>query len=123
MRGRWVVHLGVLALLAAVSAGPVRADGWTRDDTVAALADAPYMVQCIVRLESSYEPYAVGAAGEQGVAQLLPGGGQWEPFWTWDWTDVPPAERSTWDPYLSVQFLSWWGERYGYRAWTTARYC
>lgn len=122
-------HTVVLLLVALVTLHPVHAqEAWTADDTLAALEGAPWMVTCIVTLETghTYDPYSLGAAGEEGVAQLLPawnGGGQWEEFFYGDWTSVPPAQRSTWDPYQSVFFLEQYGAAHGYGAWSTARYC
>lgn len=124
MRPSWALHALVLGVVGLSCVG-ARWD-YTADDTRDALEGAPYMVRCIVALESSFDPNAVGAAGEQGVAQILPswnGGGQWDEFFGGDWTDVPPEERSTWNPWQSVAFLEAYGAEHGYGAWTTSAYC
>lgn len=101
---------------------------YTSDDTLAAIDGAPWPVPCIVTLETghTYDPYSLGALGEQGVAQLLPswrGGGQWVPFFEWGYTPLPPELRDPFSPYQAVWFMEWYGARYGYGAWSTARYC
>lgn len=52
------------------------AQTYTVDDVHAALEGASARAACIVRYEtgSTYNPYAYGAQGEQGVAQLHPRG-------------------------------------------------
>lgn len=37
----------------------------------------PDYCQCIVEKESSWDPEAVGAAGERGLTQILPSTGEW----------------------------------------------
>lgn len=101
---------------------------YTADDTLRAIDGMPYMVQCIVSRETggTFNPYAVGALGEEGIAQILPasrGGGQWSAFYYGDWTPLDPSLRSTFNPYQSAEFLRQYGERYGYSAWSTARFC
>lgn len=54
---------------------------WTRDDTHEAIvrSAALYSVSqsemdCMVRVESNFDPYAIGSQGELGAAQLHPQG-------------------------------------------------
>jgi len=54
---------------------------YTADDTRAAIAEASdrhgvsaALLDCIVRHESRYDPYAIGRAAEQGSVQLHPRG-------------------------------------------------
>jgi hypothetical protein len=97
-------HAALLLALCATTAVPARAE-WRGDtyvytvaDSEAALADASPLARCIVSREvADLDPYAVGAAGERGVAQLLPGG----------MLDVFYARgyATPWSPYQSVAFL------------------
>lgn len=120
--------LGSLLLAAAITTPAAHAsEPWTSDDTLAALEGSPEIIDCVVRLESQYQPYAIGSAGELGVAQLLPtenGGGQMAEFMEGDWTVVDPADRSPFDPELSVAYLNFYLDTHGDLApWSTWRPC
>lgn len=71
------------------------------DDTLAALEGASPQARCIVYYETggTFDPNAVGRAGEQGAAQLHPGG-LLPDFYAVGYTDP-------WNPYQAVDYLDW----------------
>lgn len=120
---------GVLAMLTWAVTRAYEPPAYTADDTLHALEYAPPQVVCVVRLETggTWDPNAIGALGEQGVAQILPvwnGGGEWNEFHYGDWVGLDPQFRSAFDPYLSVYYLQWYLETHGHlRPWSTWPYC
>lgn len=121
---------GLVLAAAVIGQAPTThaAEPFTVDDSVRALEGAPYIVRCIAERETGYtlDPYSLGAAGEQGIAQLLPtgpGASPWNAFWYGDWSPLDPSLRSPWNPFQSAAFLEQYGAEHGYSAWTTARYC
>jgi hypothetical protein len=102
---RWLAAVGwALALL--YVADSVHADGWTSEDTIAAIdqSAADYGVstgylRAVVWCESRYQPYALGRRGERGPVQLLPGGSEEQRFFAAGYRDV-------WSPWSAVPFLA-----------------
>jgi hypothetical protein len=106
--------------MCATAAMPAHAsEPWTADDTLAAMDAHGPLVACMVRLEVGgvgYSPYAVGAAGELGAAQLAPFG--LLPLYE-DWS----GGASPYDPYTSLAFMDWAiGAGYGPQ-WSSWWYC
>lgn len=102
---RWVLEclIALLVLLFAVAVlayGVARADRlWTSDDVHAALVGASEQVVCIVRMESTFEPYARNpTSGAMGPVQIVPGLSADQHFRAAGWTD-----RN--NPYQAIQFL------------------
>ena len=63
--------LSLFSLLAALSAPPVPLDV-LRDHAAAVHGVDPALLACIVEAESGGDPNAVGAAGDVGLAHLMP---------------------------------------------------
>lgn len=101
--------LGSLLLAAAISAPSAHAEPvpWTPDDVRDALSRTSPTVACIVQRElgPQLDPYAVGAAGEIGPAQLLPVRGLLPDFQYGAWVDLAPAFRDPNSPYMAVAYL------------------
>jgi hypothetical protein len=117
-------HALLLLALLAATAMPVRAewrDGeyvYTADDTLAAIETHSGLAACIVTYEVGgvgFDPYARGAAGEMGVAQLLPGG-MLDVFYARNYSDP-------FSPYESLDFLDDALARGEGHYWTTYWYC
>ena len=66
----------VSLLIHTLSLAQQTSDTYTIDDVHDALTSATPLVRCIVRAETggTYNPYALGAQGERGIAQLHPRG-------------------------------------------------
>jgi soluble lytic murein transglycosylase-like protein len=116
---RLILHVAVLALLGvALAAPPAHAQSAAPLQDYAAEQAAAYGLSAawlarIITCESGWNPRAVGAAGEQGLAQLHPRGLR-PLFFTQGYTDP-------FDPYQSIEFLAW-ALANGYAAhWTCAR--
>jgi hypothetical protein len=99
---RAIRHAALLLALCATTALPARAEyRYTPADTLAAMERHSALAQCIVTGEVGgvgYDPYAVGRAGELGVAQLLPVYGKLPAFYEQGF-DNP------YSPYQSMDFL------------------
>ncbi len=94
---------------------PVAPRRWTPDDVRAAMAGASWCAQQIVRGEVGgvgFNPYAVGAAGELGSAQLHPRG-LLPDFYQRGYSDP-------FSPYQAVSYLEGALARGLGRHWTTA---
>lgn len=96
---RTVLALAVLAAVLVFWHPRAEASGYTRSDTEAALVDASPMAACIVYAETggTLDPYAVGQAGELGIAQLHPRGMLPEFY--------ARGFRDPFSPYQSMAFL------------------
>lgn len=107
---RSVAPLLAAALLAFVTPAQAKApEPWTSDDTLDAIAHASPLAACIVTGEVGgvgFDPYAVGAAGEIGPAQLHPRG-LLPDFRYGRWTDLEPAFRDPNSPYMAVAYIDW----------------
>ena len=99
--------LTALCCIGAAARQPAQASSYpvyTTWDTARALdqVEAAYgngeRLRCIVWHESTNDPYAVGAQGEMGVAQLHPGG-LLGAFYAAGYDDP-------WSPYQAVEFLA-----------------
>jgi hypothetical protein len=110
-----VTALLVLAVvLLSGPAPPVAADGWTVNDTKAAIAGKSPLVRCIVGAETggSYDPYSIGDHGTSFGPVQLHTPGELETFIAWGGTD-------RYDPYQSVAFLEYRLANGGRAAWHT----
>jgi len=80
---------------------------------------SPAYAACIIEHESDWQPDAVGAAGEIGLAQILPDTGEWLA----GLADMPWDEQRLYDPVYSMRLLVTGLER-GYSwLWHTAPLC
>lgn len=125
-RPRWL--LGVLAAVLLLGATPAYAAEpapWNADDVRDAMSRTSPVAACIVARElgPSLNPYAVGAAGEIGPAQLLPVRGLLPDFQYGAWVDLPPAFRDPNSPYMAVAYLEWALARGMGPNWSTWRSC
>jgi hypothetical protein len=99
--------VGVLVALA----GRAHADGWTSDDVHAALVGQPEQVICIVRLESTFQPYAVNrSSGARGPVQIVPGLSADQHFRARGYTD--PFDPYQAIPFLVDEILAGWGAQW-----------
>lgn len=107
----WVPAV-LLALALLASAARARAEGqqtgFTPQDTLQALQDASDatgvpvgLLRAVVGCETgwTFNPYSIGALGEEGAVQLYPRGSEWPRFAAWGGTDP-------FDPYQAVPFLA-----------------
>lgn len=91
-------HLVLVLLALAVFTGGARWD-YSTADGYAAMEGRSALAWCIVSLESRFDPNAVGAAGEIGLAQLHPRGKAPE-FAAMGFGDI-------WSPYAQADYLDW----------------
>ena len=119
---RRVLHAVALATVVVLAmAGMAHADGYTSDDTLAAIDEASATsgvshawLYSIVRCETggTFNPYAIGKLGEKGAAQLA-SFGELPRFYAYGYNDP-------FSPYQAVGFLAIRLNEGGRRAWSCA---
>ncbi len=85
-------HAAVLALIAAATAsqamaGPPELEAIVAERAAAHGVNPAYLI-AVAGCESGWDPFAVGAAGELGLMQLLPGRGMLAVFYSWGYDEV-----------------------------------
>lgn len=88
---------------------------FTRDDGIAAMQGRSALAVCIARIESNFDPNAIGRAGELGMVQLL-SPGELDTFYAYGFSDPH-------DPWQSADYLDIALAEGRHRAWSAYWYC